>query len=256
MLVDFNVKGKTIVMTGGTGGIGCVAAKAFAEHGMNVAIVDVVPEEKAKGLAAEVSAYGVKCRYYQCDVRDRKAVRELAEKVNAEFGCVDVMFNNAAYCRIIHLREMTDEHFEETIDVSLKGCFICSQEFGKYMIESGRGGVIISTASTAAIIGLPRGTTHHSAAKAGICGLNRSMAVEWAKYGIRCNVICPGQIRTENLDRLMDDEKNRRDILANIPLQRVGKPEDVAAAVIYLSSDAAAFITGHMLVVDGGATIQ
>jgi len=256
MLVDFNVMGKVIVITGGTGGIGHVTARALAEHGMHIALADVVEKEQAKGLVSEIQSNGVQCRYYKCDVSDRESVHRLAERVIADFGKVDVLFNNAAYCRIIHLQEMTDAHFDETLAVSLKGCFICSQEFGRFMIESGRGGVIISTASIAGLVGLPRGTSHHSAAKAGICGFTRSMALEWAKYGIRCNVIAPGQIETDNLKRLMDNEQYRNEILADIPVKRVGKPEEVAAAVLFLSSDAASFITGHTLVMDGGYTIH
>ena len=256
MLIDFNVKGKTIVITGGTGGIGSVTAKALAEHGMHIAIVDVTQEESTRELVASVKALGVECRYYQCDVSNRQAVRTLSEQVIKDFGKVDVLFNNAAYCRLIHLEQMTDEHFDETVNVSLRGCFICSQEFGKYMIERGKGGVIISTASTAAIVGLPRGTSHHSAAKAGICGFTRSMALEWAKYQIRCNVIAPGQVGTGPLRKLMENKQYAKDILDCIPLKRVAKKTEIAAAVLYLSSDISSFITGQTLVIDGGYTIH
>jgi len=256
MLIDFNVKGKTIVITGGTGGIGSVTAKALAEHGMHIAIVDVTQEESTRELVASVKALGVECRYYQCDVSNRQAVRTLSEQVIKDFGKVDVLFNNAAYCRLIHLEQMTDEHFDETVNVSLRGCFICSQEFGKYMIERGKGGVIISTASTAAIVGLPRGTSHHSAAKAGICGFTRSMALEWGKYNIRCNVIAPGPVDTGPLIKLMENNQYKKDILGSIPLKRVAKRKEIAAAVLYLSSDMGMFITGHTLVVDGGQTIN
>ena len=256
MLIDFNVKGKTIVITGGTGGIGSITAKALAEHGMHIAVVDVAQEESTRELVASVKALGVECRYYQCDVSNRQAVRILSEQVIKDFGKVDVLFNNAAYCRLIHLEQMTDEHFDETVNVSLRGCFICSQEFGKYMIERGKGGVIISTASIAAIVGMPRGTSHHSAAKAGICGFNRSMALEWAKYKICCNVIIPGQVDTVPLAKLMENKQYKKDILDSIPLKRVAKKEEIAAAVLYLSSDMASFITGQTLVIDGGYTIH
>ena len=256
MLIDFNVKGKIIVITGGTGNIGSITAKALAEYGMHIAIVDVVQEELTRELVASVKALGVECRYYQCDVSNRQAVRILSEQVIKDFGKVDVLFNNAAYCRLIHLEQMTDEHFDETVNVSLRGCFICSQEFGKYMIERGKGGVIISTASIAAIVGMPRGTSHHSAAKAGICGFNRSMALEWAKYKICCNVIIPGQVDTVPLAKLMENKQYKKDILASIPLKRVAKKEEIAAAVLYLSSDMASFITGQTLVIDGGYTIH
>ena len=256
MLIDFNVKGKIIVITGGTGNIGSITAKALAEYGMHIAIVDVVQEESTRELVASVKALGVECRYYQCDVSNRQAVRILSEQVIKDFGKVDVLFNNAAYCRLIHLEQMTDEHFDETVNVSLRGCFICSQEFGKYMIERGKGGVIISTASIAAIVGMPRGTSHHSAAKAGICGFNRSMALEWAKYKICCNVIIPGQVDTVPLAKLMENKQYKKDILASIPLKRVAKKEEIAAAVLYLSSDMASFITGQTLVIDGGYTIH
>ena len=256
MLIDFNVKGKTIVITGGTGNIGSITAKALAEHGMHIAIVDVAQEESTRELVASVKALGVECRYYQCDVTNRLEVRKLSEQIIKDFGKVDVLFNNAAYCRLIHLEQMTDEHFDETVNVSLRGCFICSQEFGKYMIERGKGGVIISTASIAAIVGMPRGTSHHSAAKAGICGFNRSMALEWAKYKICCNVIIPGQVDTVPLAKLMENKQYKKDILASIPLKRVAKKEEIAAAVLYLSSDMASFITGQTLVIDGGYTIH
>lgn len=256
MLIDFNVKGKIIVITGGTGNIGSITAKALAEYGMHIAIVDVVQEESTRELVASVKALGVECRYYQCDVSNRQAVRILSEQVIKDFGKVDVLFNNAAYCRLIHLEQMTDEHFDETVNVSLRGCFICSQEFGKYMIERGKGGVIISTASIAAIVGMPRGTSHHSAAKAGICGFNRSMALEWAKYKICCNVIIPGQVDTVPLAKLMENKQYKKDILASIPLKRVAKKEEIAAAVLYLSSDMASFITGQTIVIDGGYTIH
>jgi len=256
MLIDFNVKGKTIVITGGTGNIGSITAKALAEHGMHIAIVDVAQEESTRELVASVKALGVECRYYQCDVTNRLEVRKLSEQIIKDFGKVDVLFNNAAYCRLIHLEQMTDEHFDETVNVSLRGCFICSQEFGKYMIERGKGGVIISTASIAAIVGMPRGTSHHSAAKAGICGFNRSMALEWAKYKICCNVIIPGQVDTVPLAKLMENKQYKKDILASIPLKRVAKKEEIAAAVLYLSSGMASFITGQTLVIDGGYTIH
>lgn len=256
MLVDFDVRGKTIVITGGTGSIGSTTAQALAEHGMNIALVDVVPEDSAAGIVSTVKEIGINCRYYQCDVQDRASVQKLAEKVIKDFGKVDVLFNNAAYCRLIHLEEMTDEHFDETVGVSLKGCFICSQEFGKYMIARGKGGVILTTASIAAIVGMPRGTSHHSAAKAGICGFTRSMALEWAKYQIRCNVIAPGQVDTGPLRKLMENKQYAKDILDCIPLKRVAKKTEIAAAVLYLSSDISSFITGQTLVIDGGYTIH
>lgn len=256
MLVDFDVRGKTIVITGGTGNIGSITAKALAEHGMHIAIVDVAQEESTHELVDSVKALGVECRYYQCDVTNRLEVKKLSEQIIKDFGKVDVLFNNAAYCRLIHLEQMTDEHFDETVNVSLRGCFICSQEFGKYMIERGKGGVIISTASIAAIVGMPRGTSHHSAAKAGICGFNRSMALEWAKYKICCNVIIPGQVDTVPLAKLMENKQYKKDILDSIPLKRVAKKGEIAAAVLYLSSDMASFITGQTLVIDGGYTIH
>ena len=256
MLVDFDVRGKTIVITGGAGAIGSTTAVALAEHGMDIALVDVLADDSTIELVSKVKDTGVKCYYYKCDVQNRDSVKKLAETVIKDFGKVDVLFNNAAYCRIIHLEQMTDAHFDETVGVSLKGCFICSQEFGKHMIKRGKGGVILTTASISAIVGMPRGTSHHSAAKAGICGFNRSMALEWAKYGIRCNVIAPGQIDTGPLRKLMENKQYAKDIMDYIPLKRVGKKIEVAAAVLYLSSDISSFITGHTLVIDGGYTIH
>lgn len=251
----FSLKGKVAVITGGTSPIGSATAGVFADYGADVALLDVKEPEAAEALAKQVAEKGVRCKYYKCDVSDTLSVRQASQAVIRDFGKVHVLMNNAAKCHIVLVEEMTDEWFDETIAVSLRGTFLCSREFGRYMIAAGNGGSVISIASTAALIGLPRGTAHHAAAKAGILGYIRTLAVEWAKYGIRANAIAPGQVMTPGMAELFQNEQYKNDILGHIPMKRVGTPEEVAAAALFLASDASSFVTGHTLVVDGGATI-
>jgi NAD(P)-dependent dehydrogenase (short-subunit alcohol dehydrogenase family) len=252
----FSLKEKVAVITGGTSPIGSATARVFADYGADVALLDVKEPAETEALVADMKGRGVRCAYYKCDVSETLSVRQTAKRVIADFGRVNVLMNNAAKCHIALVEDMTDEWFDETIAVSLRGTFLCSREFGRYMIAAGNGGSIFSTASIAGLIGLPRGTAHHAAAKAGIMGFIRTLAVEWAKYGIRVNCIAPGQIMTPGMAELFKNEQYKKDILVNIPLGRVGRTEEIAAMALYLASDASGFTTGQTMVVDGGATIH
>jgi len=251
----FRLDDSTVIVTGGTGGIGCKTVLALADSGADVVIVDVIPENEAAELVSSVKALGKRSVYFKCDVADTVAVRKMVGKVMEEFGKIDVLFNNAASAKLSMAMDMADEDWDNTVRVSLRGSFICSREVGKIMMKQGQGS-IINMASIAGLVGLSRGTAHHSAAKAGVMGLTRALAVEWAKYGIRVNALVPGQIMTPPLQKIMENPENVKNILNNIPLGRVGSTEEIAAAVIFLASKASSFITGHALVVDGGATIM
>jgi NAD(P)-dependent dehydrogenase (short-subunit alcohol dehydrogenase family) len=250
----FSLRNRVVIITGGTGAIGRETVVKLAVQGADIAIVDIVPEDEAEDLVLSLKALGRYADYFRCDVADSAQVSRMVEAVFKKYGKIDVLLNNAAFARLNMAANLSDEDWDITVRVSLRGSFICSREVAKFMIPQGYGN-IICMASIAGIIGLPRGTAHHSAAKAGVMGLTRALAVEWAKYGIRVNAIVPGQIMTPLLKKIMDQPGNAEQILANIPLGRVGRPDEIAAAVIYLASDASSFITGHSLVIDGGATI-
>jgi 3-oxoacyl-[acyl-carrier protein] reductase len=226
----------------------------MARHGADIMAVDIIDEDRPE-LISRIESLGRRAVYVRCDVSDAGMVAAMGRKVKEVFGHADILVNNAASSVLVHLENMTDEQWDTCVSVSLRGSFLCSREIGKLMREQ-RSGCIIGIASIAALIGLPRGTAHHAAAKAGIIGFTKTLAVEWAKYGIRVNAIAPGQVHTPGLVKLMSNPEYSKQILEAIPLGRVGTPEEIAAAALFLASGACAFINGHTLVIDGGATIR
>lgn len=250
-LCDLN--GKTAVITGGLGGLGTASALTLARCGADILLLDIVPTD-APDVVSHIEAMGRKAVYRRCDVTDPDQVSAVADYVRSVFGRVDVLFNNAASAELVPAEDMEDWQWEKTVSVSLTGTFLCCRALGTVMVEQ-RAGSIINMASIAGIVGLPRGTAHHSAAKGGVISFTRSLAVEWAEYGIRVNVLAPGQINTRPLQDLMANPEVEQQILRAIPMKRVGEPEEIAAAVAFLASDDCRFMNGHTLVIDGGATI-
>ena len=248
-----DLTGRNVLITGGAGYLGRILVQLFSQQGASVCFVDTVDEPIARKVIAE-SGGSQHIFYQQCDVTRSSEVDAMVANTVAELGGLSILINCAAAARLVLAENMTDGQWDKTLKVSLYGSFYCCRAAFPYLKETR--GVIVNVASTAAIIGLPRGTTHHSAAKAGMLGMTRSLAVEWAKYGIRVNGIAPGQFDTGTLREVMKSPDYTRDILHNIPLGRVGTTPEVAQAILFLASDASAFITGHTLVVDGGATIN
>lgn len=244
----FSLHGKRIILTGGTGQFGRVMADVLLDEGCRAALLDIAPQESVRLTEANGRR-----RYFACNVAEaeqaRRAVREAAEWM----GGLDGLINAAAKCRLDMAETLLPEEFDLTVKVSLYGAFHAAQAAFPYLKESG--GNVVNVASIAGIIGLPRGTTHHSAAKAGMIGMTRSLALEWARHGVRVNCIVPGQFDTQPLRDIMQNPKDAADILAAIPMGRVGTSEEIARCVQFLLSDAAGFITGHALVADGGTTI-
>ncbi len=250
----FSLNGKTAVITGALGGFGEVVVPMLAAAGADVAMASRRDRACSVPLVEKVESLGRKAVFYQCNIRDENQVITFAEKVKEDFEQVDILINNAGYAQLVPLEKMKGDQFKDTVETSLMGSFYCTREFGKHMIRQ-KSGRVICIASIAGLIGLPRGTAHHGAAKAGVMGFVRTAAVEWAGYGITVNAIAPGQIDTPPLRAVMEDPGFAADIVRGIPLGRVGRPDEIGAAIIYLASDSAAFITGQTLVVDGGATI-
>lgn len=240
--------GKVAVITGARQGIGSAVAQAFAAEGADLVLL-------SRRLTAEDEVVR-KCRdqgrrvlALQVDVADRKAVDGMVEAALAEFGRIDILFNNAGFTRPAMLLKMTEEEWDAVINVHLKGTFNCTQAVARHMVER-EYGRIINVTSSAGLVGTI-GQVNYSAAKGGIVAFTKSAARELARYKITVNCIAP-MARTEMTETIATDPRFREKYLARIPMGRFGEPEEIAPAVVFLASDEAGYITGQVLCVDGG----
>lgn len=244
-----SLNGKTALVTGASRGIGRAIALRLAEDGANVAVIYAGSADKAKAVVNEITALGVNAKAYRCNVADSAAVNETVKAVTNDLGKIDILVNNAGITRDGLMLRMKDEDFDAVLDTNLKGAFnmIRACYSGFIRKKSGR---IINISSISGIMG-NAGQANYSASKAGVIGLTKSVARELASRGITCNAVAPGFIQTDMTENLGDNNP----LLNSIPLGRMGKPEDIAAAVAFLASDSAAYITGEVLKVDGGLAI-
>ena len=244
-----SLNGKTALVTGASRGIGRAIALRLAEDGANVAVIYAGSADKAKAVVNEITALGVNAKAYRCKVADSAAVNETVKAVTNDLGKIDILVNNAGITRDGLMLRMKDEDFDAVLDTNLKGAFnmIRACYSGFIRKKSGR---IINISSVSGIMG-NAGQANYSASKAGVIGLTKSVARELASRGITCNAVAPGFIQTDMTENLGDNNP----LLNSIPLGRMGKPEDIAAAVAFLASDSAAYITGEVLKVDGGLAI-
>lgn len=244
-----SLNGKTALVTGASRGIGRAIALRLAEDGANVAVIYAGSVDKAEAVVNEITALGVNAKAYRCNVADSAAVNETVKAVTNDLGKIDILVNNAGITRDGLMLRMKDEDFDAVLDTNLKGAFnmIRACYSGFIRKKSGR---IINISSVSGIMG-NAGQANYSASKAGVIGLTKSVARELASRGITCNAVAPGFIQTDMTENLGDNNP----LLNSIPLGRMGKPEDIAAAVAFLASDSAAYITGEVLKVDGGLAI-
>lgn len=258
MLRDDALEGKVIVVTGGGSGLGKAMTKYFMELGAKVAITSR-DLEKLQNTAKELEAEtGGKCLAVQCDVRHYDQVEQMLATVLNSFGTVDVLLNNAAGNFISPTERLSANAFDTVIDIVLKGTKNCTLAFGKYWIETKKmDATVLNIVTTYAFTGsayvVPSAT-----AKAGVLAMTRSLAVEWAKYGIRTNAIAPGPFPTKGAwDRLLPgDLKEKFDLSKKVPLQRVGDHQELANLAAYLVSDFSAYINGEVVVIDGGEWLK
>lgn len=244
-----SLNGKTALVTGASRGIGRAIALRLAEDGANVAVIYAGSADKAEAVVNEITALGVNAKAYRCNVADSAAVNETVKAVTNDLGKIDILVNNAGITRDGLMLRMKDEDFDAVLDTNLKGAFnmIRACYSGFIRKKSGR---IINISSVSGIMG-NAGQANYSASKAGVIGLTKSVARELASRGITCNAVAPGFIQTDMTENLGDNNP----LLNSIPLGRMGRPEDIAAAVAFLASDSAAYITGEVLKVDGGLAI-
>ena len=235
------------IVTGGARGIGRDIALTFAKAGVDVALFDVNPQQ-LDATTQELRAMGRRAEGIVVDVTDGKQVDQGVAKVLDKLGRIDILINNAGITKDGLLIRMDDAQWDRVLTINLKGTFLCTRAVAKHMLKQRRGR-IVSVASIVGMIGNP-GQANYAASKAGIIGMTKSVARELASRGITCNAIAPGFIKTEMTDALPEEAKQR--LLGAIPMGGLGEPADVAQAALFLASDAARYITGHVLVVDGG----
>ncbi|MFA5562134.1 MAG: 3-oxoacyl-[acyl-carrier-protein] reductase [Eubacteriales bacterium] len=239
-------KGKVVVVTGGSRGIGRAIARTFAEAGADVALLYAGNTAAAGEALAEVLAFGHRACAYRCDVSDGGAVAQTFTQILADFGRVDVLVNNAGITRDKLALMMKEEDFARVLDTNLTGAFLCVRAVLPGMVKQ-RAGKIINISSVAGLVGNP-GQVNYAAAKAGLVGMSKSLARELAPRGITCNVVAPGFVETEMTAALPHKEA----LTDRIPLGRFAQPADIAAVVSFLASAGADYITGEVIRVDGG----
>lgn len=254
IIENMRLDGKAIYVTGGASGIGKCAAMAFAEAGADVAIADVNLEGAKKAAGEIAEATGAKTIAIKADVTDEDQVEAMVAKVVDTYGKLDACYNNAGICINTPAQEMTFAQWKKVIDINLTGVYLCSVAAGRVMLKQGYGSIINTASMSGHIVNVPQPQCAYNASKAGVIMLTKSLAVEWAKKGIRVNSISPGYIGTE----LIMNEEHLIPLIkewnAIAPMGRLGKPEELQSVLVYLAGDTSTFTTGSDIVVDGAFT--
>ena len=242
-----SLTGRIAAVTGGGRGIGKEICLTLARAGADVVVLDILVDE-AKQTAGEIRALGRRSEACSVDVTNTDAVANVMKDIVAKFGGLDILVNNAGITRDNLVLRMTDDEWDRVISVNLRGAFVCTRAALRYILKSKAGRVI----NIASVVGLRgnAGQCNYSASKAGLIGLTKSAAREVAQRGITINAIAPGYIGTLMTEKL--PEEARQKMMEYIPLRRIGEPQEVANAALFLASDLAAYVTGHVLAVDGG----
>jgi 2-deoxy-D-gluconate 3-dehydrogenase len=245
----FNLKGKIALVTGASRGLGQAMATGLAKAGASVAVADILP---TTATANDIRTIGTDSLQIKVDVTRRVSIERMVQQTIKKFGRIDILVNNAGIVRDQTAEAMPEKDWDDVIKVNLKGEFLCAQAVGSQMIKQ-QTGRIINIASVAGLFG-SAGTAAYCASKAGVILLTKTLAVEWAKHNINVNAICPGVIVTHMTDSYLKDKSFSQMIKTRVPLARPGTPDELIGTVVYLSSKASEYMTGHALVIDGGWT--
>jgi NAD(P)-dependent dehydrogenase (short-subunit alcohol dehydrogenase family) len=253
--MNISFENQVALVTGAASGLGLATAKAFAQSGASVVLADT-NEKAVHSAAEELSAQGHKTLAIKCDVADDAQVEAMVDRTVATFGRLDAAYNNAGVQNVIaEAADASREDFDRVIGVNLRGVWSCMKFELRQMLKQGSG-VIVNCSSIGGLVGgAKRGT--YQASKHAVLGLTKSAALDYAARGIRINAVCPGIIHTSMLDRMMETQADALNaMLKDVPIGRLGRPEEIASAVLWLCSSAASLMIGHALTVDGGYTIR
>jgi len=245
----FCLEGRVSIITGASYGLGRAMAVGLAEAGSDVVVVSR-KLKNLKGVENEIKKLGRKALPVECDVSKITDVKNLVKETIKEFGKIDILVNSAGITIRKDAANYSEKDWDKVIDVNLKGVFLCCREVGKIMIKQKKG-KIINIASLMSFTGGIK-IPSYAASKGGVGQLTKALSNEWAKYNINVNAIAPGYFKTPLTKPLLNDKKRYREITSRIPMQKWGEPEDLKGAVIFLASDASKYVSGHILVVDGG----
>ncbi len=255
------LKGKNVLVTGATSGIGEAIAARFALEGANVAINYRKDPEKAEttqakieDMCSQIRGCGGKNLPVEADVSQEKDIIEMCAKVVENFGSLDILINNAGIQMSAASHQVETAEFDKVIRVNLRGAYLCAREAIEHFLKLGKGGIIINVSSVHEIIPRPEYISY-SISKGGMGNMTKTLALEYAKNGIRVNAIAPGATATSINQSWTEDPQKKKEVESHIPLGRVGTPEEMAAIAAFLASDEAAYITGQTLFVDGGLTL-
>jgi NAD(P)-dependent dehydrogenase (short-subunit alcohol dehydrogenase family) len=248
----FDLTGRVAFITGGSIGLGRQMAQGLAEMGANL-VLCARKKERCESAAEELKAHGVKTLPLACDVTNPASIQEAVQTAVSQFGRIDILINNAGVSWGAPTEDMRLEHWHKVLETNLTGTFLCSQAVGKIMIGQ-KGGKIINMASVAGMFGSPPElqAIGYSSSKGGVITFTRDLARKWAAHNIHVNAIAPGWFPTHMSGGVI--ERNRENLLKGIPLGRFGNENDLKGAAVFLASKASDFVTGHVLVVDGGQT--
>lgn len=244
--MDF--KGKTVLVTGASRGIGAAIAHLFAEKGANIALNYAGSKEAAEKVAEEMKLLGVECKTYQCDVSELSQVEDMIKLIEEDFGSIDILVNNAGVTKDTLFMRMKEEDWDKVINTNLKGVFNCSKSVIRGMIKR-KYGKIINITSVVALSG-NIGQANYAASKAGVIGFTKSLAQELGSRNIQVNSVAPGYIDTSMTESIPQNIKD--ELIKKIPSGRIGSPEDIANTVVFLASENANYITGQVISVNGG----
>ena len=257
----FRLDDRVAVVTGAGGAMGSVMAAGLASHGADVVVAGYGDRARIPGALEQISSLGRKALETYCDVTSQKDVDRILEETLDEFGRVDVLVNTPGYSFRTDAADVLIQDWEDLMAVNLTGAFRCAQAFGRCMVEQRRGSIIFIT-SIAGMVALGRGQAAYCSSKHGLVGLTRELAIEWGQFNVRVNAIAPCQVATEGLLKWIDDSERdgelyegrplREHLISQIPLGRFAEPAEYIGPTVFLASDAASMVTGHVLAVDGG----
>lgn len=248
----FNLEGKVAIVTGGRRGMGKTHCFALADAGARVVVSDISIDE-CKKVVEEIRERGGEATAIECDISKKGEVEAMVEKTKELYEGIDILVNNAGIIDFKNFFELAEEDWERTMNVNLKGYFLCTQVVGEVMKDQG-GGAIVNIGSVAmgqAGIGFPNALPY-VASKGGVAGMTEALAIDLAPYNIRVNTIAPGIIETPMIDPVKEDEDSMEGIVSRLPMKRLGRPEEISAAVLFLASPAASYMTGTVINIDGG----